>query len=179
MAVKKEEEKTIEETAPLSYEDRIIESNKIIRNHMLVSLGFGVVPIPFVDLVGITGTQVNMLKTLSELYGQDFKQDWAKKAVGSLVGGGVSIPVAMGLSSLIKLIPVVGQAAGAISMATSGAALTYAVGRVFVSHFESGGTFLNFNPAEMKEHFKAEFEDGKDIAKDIEKNIDKTEKASA
>jgi uncharacterized protein (DUF697 family) len=164
------ETESTEETTPLSYEDRIAEANKTIKNHMMVSLGFGVVPVPMVDLVGITGTQLNMLRSLSELYGQEFKKDWGKKAIGSLLGGGVSIPLAMGLSSLIKSIPVVGQAAGALSMATSGAALTYAVGRVFVSHFESGGTFLTFDPAQMKEHFKAEFEAGKDVAKDIEQS---------
>lgn len=179
MAIKKEVNKPIEETVeaetesvkestPLSYEDRIIEANSIIKNHMFVSSGFGIVPIPMVDLIGITGTQVSMLKSLSELYGQDFKQDWAKKAIGSLVGGGVAIPVAMGLSSIIKSIPIVGQTAGALSMATSAVALTYAVGRVFISHFESGGTFLNFDPAKMREHFKSEFEEGKDIAKDID-----------
>ncbi|MFK5975065.1 MAG: DUF697 domain-containing protein [Sulfurovum sp.] len=174
-----EENITEEEVIQLTPEERLLESQNIIKNHMMVSLGFGIIPIPVVDLIGITGTQLNMLRSLSKVYGQEFKQDLGKKAIGSLVGGGVSIPIAMGLSSLVKLIPVVGQSAGVISMATSGAALTYAVGKVFVQHFESGGTFLTFDPAQVKEYFKSELEKGKNMAKGIAKDMKKETKVSA
>jgi uncharacterized protein (DUF697 family) len=160
---------------PLTLEERVLEAQNIIKNHMMVALGFGVVPLPVVDLIGLTGTQLNMLKSLSDLYGQEFKKDWGKKSIASLLGGGLSVPVAIGLSSLIKSIPVIGQTAGVISMATTGAGLTYAIGKVFVQHFESGGTFLTFDPAQVREHFKLEIEAGKDLAK----NIEKTEKATA
>jgi hypothetical protein len=36
-------------------------------------------------------------------------------------------------------------------------ASTYAVGRVFIQHFESGGTFLDFDPDKVRAHFEAEF----------------------
>ena len=170
-----ESEATTEEVTPLSPEERVEEAQKIIKNHMMVALGFGVVPIPVVDLIGLTGTQLNMLKSLSDLYGQKFTKDWGKKSIVSLVGGGLSVPVAMGLSSLIKSIPVIGQTAGVISMATTGAGLTYAIGKVFVQHFESGGTFLTFDPAQVREYFKSEIEAGKDMAK----NMEKTEKVKA
>ena len=156
-------------------EERVLEAQNIIKNHMMVALGFGVVPVPIVDLIGLTGTQLSMLKSLSDLYGQKFTKDWGKKSIASLIGGGISIPVAMGLSSLIKTIPIIGQTSGAISMATTGSAVTYAIGKVFVQHFESGGTFLTFDPAKVREHFESEIEAGKDIAK----NIEKTEKAKA
>jgi uncharacterized protein (DUF697 family) len=154
-------------------EERALEAQNIIKNHMMVALGFGVVPVPIVDLIGLTGTQLSMLKSLSDLYGQKFTKDWGKKSIASLLGGGLSIPVAMGLSSLIKSIPILGQTAGAISMATTGASVTYAIGKVFVQHFESGGTFLTFDPVKVREHFESEIEAGKNIAK----NIEKTEKA--
>jgi len=34
------------------------------------------------------------------------------------------------------------------------AAATYAMGRVFVMHFESGGTFLDLDPAKAEAHFR-------------------------
>ena len=44
-------------------------------------------------------------------------------------------------------------------------ASTYAVGKVFIQHFEAGGNVLNFDPEAMREHFKDEFEQGVSKAK--------------
>jgi hypothetical protein len=41
------------------------------------------------------------------------------------------------------------------------AAATHAVGTVFMMHFETGGTLLDFNPTAMRAHFKQEFERAK------------------
>ncbi len=149
-------------------EQRVLKANDIVKNHVMASMGFGIIPIPIVDLVGLTGTQLNMLRSLSNLYNQKFSKDLGKKSIASLAGGTLSIPVAMGLSSLIKSVPIIGQTAGVISMATTGGASTYAIGKIFIQHFEAGGTFLTFDPAKVREHFKAEFEKGKDIAKEME-----------
>jgi hypothetical protein len=43
-------------------------------------------------------------------------------------------------------------------MPAFGAAATYAVGQVFIQHFESGGTFLDFDPDKVREHFRQEFD---------------------
>jgi len=32
-------------------------------------------------------------------------------------------------------------------------AATYAIGKVFVRHFASGGTFLTFNPEKVKDYY--------------------------
>ena len=50
-------------------------------------------------------------------------------------------------------------------MAIFSGAYTWALGRVFIQHFESGGTFLNFDAEKVREHFKAEFEEGRKMAK--------------
>lgn len=160
---------TEKEMIPLTPEERTLKSENIIKDHMMISLGFGAIPIPAVDLIGITGSQLNMLKNLSSLYNQEFTKDLGKKSIASLVGGGLSVPIAMGIFSLIKSIPLVGQTAGSISMGASGASLTYAVGKVFVQHFESGGTFLTFDSEKVREYFKSELEKGKNIVEKIKK----------
>ena len=43
-------------------------------------------------------------------------------------------------------------------------ASTYAVGKVFVQHFESGGTFLNFDPEDVRDYYAEQFEKGKAAA---------------
>jgi len=57
----------------------------------------------------------------------------------------------------------VATVSGMVSMAALGGAGTYAVGKVFIEHFESGGTFLSFDPDKVREKFKALFEKGKEF----------------
>ena len=149
--------------------ERAKEVDEIIKNHMIASAGFGVIPVPIVDLIGLTATQLNMLRKLSTLYGKEFKEGIAKKSIMSLLGGGLSLPVAMGLFSLIKSVPLIGQTAGVIALGTTGAASTYAIGRIFVKHFESGGDFLSFSSKEVKKDFEEELDKGKETATNIEK----------
>ena len=35
-----------------------------------------------------------------------------------------------------------------------GAASTYAVGQIFIQHFESGGTLLTFDPERVRAHYR-------------------------
>jgi len=52
--------------------------------------------------------------------------------------------------------------------ALSGAS-TYALGEVFQSHFESGGTFLDFDVTRLKRMYDEKFEKGKEMAEEINK----------
>ena len=40
-------------------------------------------------------------------------------------------------------------------------AFSYAVGRVFIRHFESGGTFLDFDADKVRGYFNEQFREGK------------------
>ncbi|MDI1475040.1 DUF697 domain-containing protein [Polyangium sp. y55x31] len=134
----------------------------IIRRNVLWSLGAGAVPIPFADAIAVTGVQMKMLSELSELYGVDFTKDIAQKLVTSLFSslGGVTIGASIG-SSVAKLIPGVGTALGIITIPILAGAFTLATGKVFMMHFESGGTLLNFDPVAMRAYFMREFEKAK------------------
>ncbi len=59
--------------------------------------------------------------------------------------------------SALKTVPVIGQIAGTILLPALALASTVAVGRVFLQHFEAGGTLLDFDPEKMKSYFEAEF----------------------
>lgn len=141
---------------------RLSQADAIIHRNVLWALGAGVVPLPLADVLAVSAVQIKLLKELSELYGVTFRQELAKKLIGSLlVGiGGVGVGTAIGLS-LAKLIPVFGHAAGLVTVPVTAGAFTHAIGRVFVMHFESGGTLLDFDPQRMREHFRKEFEDAK------------------
>src|SRR5262249_9222647 len=88
-----------------------------------------------------------------------FAEDAGKGAVSALLGGIVSTKLAWGAAgSFIKGIPVVGGLLGMFTSPAFSSASTYAVGKVFILHFESGGTLLDFDPDKVREGFKQEVE---------------------
>ncbi|HAE48854.1 MAG TPA: GTPase, partial [Tistrella mobilis] len=78
-----------------------------------------------------------------------------------VVPGTAAAGLVGGVASLVKAVPVVGTVIGLAVSPTVSYAVTYAIGRVFIQHFETGGTLLNFNPDQLREHFKAEFQAAK------------------
>ncbi len=171
MATTKTDEKTIE-TAAQETEDtgavsltRAEKAEKIVRNHMLVALGTGVVP-PVVDIAALTGVQIRMLYMLSKNYDQKFKDDWGKSFIGTLIGGyGMAQLCTGAVYSLMKFVPGIGQIAAPVSLAVVASASTYALGKVFIKHFETGGTLLNFDAEKMREYYYEQYEKGVELAK--------------
>lgn len=142
------------------------KAEKIVRNHMLVALGTGIVP-PVVDIAALTGVQIRMLYQLAHNYGLKFKDEWGKSVIGSLIGGyGMARLATQAVFSLMKFVPVVGQIAAPVSMSVVASASTYALGMVFIKHFESGGTLLNFDPEKLREYYYDQYEKGIKLAKE-------------
>lgn len=138
----------------------------IVRKHMLVATGSSLVPVPVLDAAVVTGVQVRMLMLIAELYGFKFESTQRTYSiVGSLLGGlGLPFLTAPLLGSVLKLVPGIGTVASFTSFAIVAGASTYAVGRVFIQHFESGGSLLSFNPALMREHMRAFYAEGLKVA---------------
>ena len=150
--------------------DREKEALKIVKNHIWMSGGAGLIPIPVVDLVAVAGIQLKVLAALSKFYGVPFHKNLGKAAIASLVGCVLPHALAFGAAgSLIKLIPFVGSVSGVAWMGLFSAAYTWALGKVFIQHFESGGTFLDFDAEKVKEHFRAEFEEGRRMSASMAK----------
>ena len=51
-----------------------------------------------------------------------------------------------------------GTAVAAATMPVFSAGATYVIGKVFIQHFASGGTLLDFNPPDYREFIKAQKE---------------------
>ncbi|MBF0201287.1 MAG: DUF697 domain-containing protein [Desulfamplus sp.] len=144
--------------------ERLSKADHIVKNRMIASVGAGLIPFPIIDLAALTGIQMDTVRALAKLYDVKFTKNLGKTAISSLTGA--LFPVATGpwVNSAAKTIPVVGQLMGTISMPVIAGASTYALGKVFIQHFESGGTFLSFDPEKVRNYFKEEFEKGKDFA---------------
>ncbi len=158
-----------EPTASSADPTRLLKAEAIVHRNMLWAFSAGILPIPVFDVVAITGVQLKLLKELSGLYGLPFSEGVAKKAVTSLlVGvGGVGVGGVIG-SSLFKFVPVVGYALGVASIPVIAGALTHAVGKAFIMHFEAGGTILDFDPKAMRDYFEQEFRQAKQTVATLE-----------
>jgi uncharacterized protein (DUF697 family) len=151
-------------------EDRESQARQTVNKYMWLSAGVGLVPLPFINLAGITALQLRMLQVLSEYYDVPFSKDLGKKIVASLLGSIVpaSLSGRLGsvaglLASSVHVMGVAGAIVGTLSLPVFAGASTYAIGKVFIQHFESGGTFLDFEPAKVREYFGRQFQKGRDL----------------
>jgi uncharacterized protein (DUF697 family) len=147
-----------------------LNPDEIVRNHVLGSMGVGLIPVPLVDIVALTGVHLNMLRRLAKAYDIPFSKDKVKNILGSLIGAGLPVSLSGAFFSLIKGIPIIGQTTGALAMPILAGATTYAVGKVFNQHFASGGTFLNFKPEEVRDYYEKMFKEGQKVAADLNQN---------
>jgi uncharacterized protein (DUF697 family) len=141
------EAKTSQEAAAMS----------IVFSYTGWTAGASLIPLPLIDLAGVTLVQLKMLHSLSELYGVPFSRSAAKATMGALIGSGGAFLLGPTAGSVLKVIPGIGSIAGALAVPAAATAATYALGRVFIQHFESGGTFLDFNPEEVRQYFNEQF----------------------
>jgi hypothetical protein len=74
----------------------------------------------------------------------------------SLAGSMIPASSGIGAASMVKGVPVVGTAISTVVMPALSAGATYASGTAFIQHFASGGTLLDFNPADYRDFIKAQ-----------------------
>ena len=148
----------------LTVNKELIDS--IIREKVFISLGAGIIPIPMVDILAVSAIQVAMVRQISRAFDIDYRESDGKALITALTGASMA---RLG-GSLVKAIPGVGTFIGGATSAVLSAASTYALGEVFKKHFETGGTFLDFDLASLKKYYDDMFEKGKDVVKDMKKN---------
>lgn len=126
---------------------------KIVNQYALGATAAGLIPLPYLDLGAVGGIQLKMLHRLSKHYGVQFSENLGKSIVAALSGTIATDSLRRGLfNNTIKSIPFVGII-GRVSTPIYAGTATYAMGKLFIQHFETGGTFLNFDPQKAKESF--------------------------
>ena len=141
------------------------EALHLIKNHAMTAMGVGMLPIPGLDLIALAGVQLNLLRKLGALYGFTLSDERGKKLLGAVLGGYLPMVIAGPVSSLLKFIPGVGIAAGVLAQSTLAGAMTYALGKLFVQHFELGGNFLDVKTSEMGQKLKTYVQEGRQFLK--------------
>ncbi len=140
------------------------KAEKIIRNHVLWALGISAVPVPFIDVVGVTFIQLDMLKQLSRLYKVDYDANKGKMLITSLVGTSL-------VGSLAASGRVIGEYGRAVSWASTillQGALTYALGQIYLSSLEEGcRSILDLDLDKAGEFFDDVVEKGKEYVEQL------------
>jgi uncharacterized protein (DUF697 family) len=155
-------EKPPEEKRPEAVNvDDDYEVQRIIDRYALWAAGIGLVPMPFVDLVALSGLQVRMLSALARHYDIHFSESAGRALIVSLASSVGAHAVGRGaIGSVLKSVPIFGWVAGLFILPVSAGAFTYAVGRVFALHFSSGGTFLTADTEAFNRSFKDQYNRG-------------------
>lgn len=144
-------------------ESKATSAERMVRRFMLAALPLGIVPGPLLDLTLLGALQLKMLHSLAKHYGIPFSHEAARSAIATLISSSGTISIS--LIAARFAFPVIGRLANLVSLTLFSGASTYALGRVFIQHFESGGTLLTFDPEAVREYYISQFDRGKEIVK--------------
>lgn len=138
-------------------------AEKIIHNHVIMSVGIAAIPIPMLDVIMIYYVQMDMIKQLAEHYGKYYYHNQGKSYVSALV----TVTIARMGASLIKAIPGVGSLVGGASSIVLSGASTFALGKVTARFFQDHIELADIDMDLAKSIFKEEFKIGKTRTQDI------------
>jgi uncharacterized protein (DUF697 family) len=141
-------------------------ADTIIRNHVIWSMGAGLIPVLIADIFAISALQLDMIRQLCKVYNINFAETQGKAIVTSLTSSTLARITA---GSVVKMIPGLGSIIGGITVSVFAGASTYALGEVFKKHFSSGGTILDFDPERLRKLYKEQFEKGKKVVEELKK----------
>lgn len=160
-----QEAETVVRPAPTTELKR--KADKITTRRTLYAAGAGLIPLPLVDVATLLGVQVIMIRDISRVYDIDFKEQRVRSIITTLVGDLGAVGVMSTVMSGVKVIPIVGSLLGGFTASITGAAATYALGKVFTQHYDQGGTLLDFDPVTSRQYFQEAYEEGKLFVEDL------------
>lgn len=135
---------------------------KAIRQNALGAMASCFIPNKIANMAAVTAINLNMARMLSKLYGVEFRHDIATKLIVSAAGmGGTMVFTPLVEDLLFKIVPVYNVQAMVCSVPVMFGGVTYAVGKMFVNHFERGGSFADANIDVMKQSFKAAYKNSR------------------
>jgi len=145
-------------TSEVKPEDRHAVASKLVDRFAIWSGVAGLIPVPFLDVAVVGGLQVQMLRRISQIYDVSFSENRGKALIAGIAGSMIPASSGIGAASALKAVPVLGMMAAGFVMPVLSAGATYAIGKAFIQHFETGGTLLDFNPPDYREFIKAQKE---------------------
>jgi len=167
MPEKTESAKTLPETAANDTKagsqeaSRHEQASKLIKRYSAASAGFGIIPIPALDMAAIGTSQLLMIRSVAKIYDLDLSKDRVRAIISATVGGVAPVVLGGGLSSIFKMIPVVGTIAGAVTLPSIAGLTTLTLGNAVADHLDAGGSLDEMGLAQLRATFNSEFKAAK------------------
>ncbi|HEV2547117.1 MAG TPA: DUF697 domain-containing protein [Stellaceae bacterium] len=126
---------------------RYERARAIVARYRKWTIAAAAAPIPLADAVLIGGVQLRMLAQLAGLYGVPFEKVRVVSLVSALFGGWTPYTISIGVAgAAARMAPGFGTLIGIATSVGTSTLATEAIGKIFIQHFEEGGTFLDFEP---------------------------------
>jgi len=159
--------KSDESTEPLTSPDfRRLLADQTVRNWSQWATVAGFIPVPVLDVTAIGALQVKLVAELCKIYDVPFKEEAVKSVLAGLTGSAVTSVVSGTLAgSLTRFVPYVGTALASVSQPVVAYATTFAVGAVFIKHFESKGSLTELSADSVKGFYQEQYAKAKGLFK--------------
>jgi uncharacterized protein (DUF697 family) len=115
---------------------RRILAGRIVEQHGTLAALSGLAPLPVVNVAGVAATIMHMLKRLSGLYQVHFERERTRLLVVGILGGAAPTGLGAATVSTIGLVAPAPAFLGLAVSALTAAAVTRAIGDVFIESFE-------------------------------------------
>ena len=149
------------EDTPILETQRLLADN-CIKNHVIAAMGAGLIPSALVDIVVITGIEINMIRNLAAAYEFPVPHRLvAYKVLLSLIGSIGPVYFSSKMQVALKGVPLVGYTLSVGLLSITGGTSVYAVGKIFQKHYESGGIFLSSDNHIIRTFFRKKIQEGK------------------
>ncbi len=122
-----------------------------ILGYSVMAATAGAVPIPFVDLILLSGIQTRMVYHLANLYGQPLT---GKRFIEIAASLGLGMFVRQASRELLKLIPFIGPVVGSVAGGALAGASTFALGKAFCYYYRVVHQGHIPNTADLKKYYK-------------------------
>ena len=131
---------------------RFERARDIVVHYRKWTIAAAAAPIPLADAVLIGGVQLRMVQQLARLYDVPFERVRVASLVSALFGGWTPYSISIGVAgAAARMAPGLGTLIGIATSVGTSTLATEAIGKIFIQHFEEGGTFLDFEPRKYRD----------------------------
>jgi uncharacterized protein (DUF697 family) len=115
---------------------RRVLADRIVESHGTYAALGGLAPLPGVNIAGVAAVVMRMLRQLSQLYQVQFEHERTRPLIIAILGGAAPTGLGLATASTIGLVAPAPAFLGLAVSALTAAAVTRAIGQVFIESFE-------------------------------------------
>ena len=131
---------------------RLAAARSIVVRYRRWTMAAAAAPLPLADAALVSGVQIRMLWRLAKLYEVPFERVRVASLVSALFGGWTPYTITVGfVGAAARMAPGLGTVVGIATSVGTSTLATEAIGKIFVQHFEEGGTFFDFEPKKYRQ----------------------------